>query len=374
MSLTEKQIELVDKLYRDASLGLLTAPALNKYLKDNGHTGYTINKIKDYLNSLETTQTSKLHYSNVSYVAEHPLEQFQIDLVYMDSSWFNHNYKYLLTCIDVFSKKADVIPLKDRNQDTVADAFNKILSNIGIPKTIYSDQGSEFKNATFQKLLDKHHIQIIFALAHAPFIEAFNKNIKYKLVKYMKLHNTKNWSEFLPQVLNAYNNTKHSATGIAPNEVSSKNEIQVAMKLRSKAKTGNYPDIDVGDNVRLQIVHKTPKGFKEQWSTELHTVQKDYHNGVYKIDNQLYPRKELQLVKGDVIKLPEKSKQEQVMIAKQDKIGKAANKPIVKQLMNTKTPDYQAVETMLDSGRTRRPTNAPTDYAQFGGKNFRTKK
>ena len=177
MNLTESQIELVDKLYRDPKLGLLTAPALNKYLKDNGHTGYTIKNIKEYLNSLETTQTSKLHYSNVSYVAEHSLEQFQIDLVYMDSSWFNHNYKYLLTRIDVFSKKADVIPLKDRNQDTVADAFTKILSNIGIPKTIYSDQGSEFKNATFQKLLDKHHIQIIFALAHAPFIEAFNKNI-----------------------------------------------------------------------------------------------------------------------------------------------------------------------------------------------------
>ena len=49
-------------------------------------------------------------------------------------------------------------------------------------------------------------MQIIFALAYAPFIEAFDKNIEYKLVKYMKLHNTKNWSEFLPQVLNAYNN------------------------------------------------------------------------------------------------------------------------------------------------------------------------
>ena len=365
-----------DRLYRDPKLGLLTAPALNKYLKDNGHTGFTINKIKDYLGSLETTQTSKLHYSNVSYVAEHPLEQFQIDLVYMDSSWFNHNYKYLLTCIDVFSKKADVIPLKDREQSTVADAFNKILSNIGIPKTIYSDQGSEFKNATFQKLLDKHHIQIIFALAHAPFIEAFNKNIKYKLVKYMKLHNTKNWSEFLPQVLDAYNNTKHSATGVAPNDVSSKNEIQVAMKLRSKAKTGNYPDIDVGDDVRLQIVHKTPKGFKEQWSTELHTVQKDYHNGVYKIDNQLYPRKELQLVKGDVIKLPEKSKQEQVMIAKQDKVGKAANNPHVKQLLNTTTPDYQTADTMLFGETKKRATSikGAINYAQLAGKNSRTKK
>ena len=42
LNLTESQIELVDKLYRDPKLGLLTAPALNKYLKDNGHTGYTI--------------------------------------------------------------------------------------------------------------------------------------------------------------------------------------------------------------------------------------------------------------------------------------------------------------------------------------------
>ena len=374
MSLNESQIKIVDALYRDASKGLLTAPALNKYLKDNGQTGFTINKIKDYLGSLETTQTSKLHYSNVSYVAEHPLDQFQIDLVYMNKSWFNHNYKYLLTCIDVFSKKADVIPLKDREQSTVADAFNKILSHLGIPKTIYSDQGSEFKNATFQKLLDKHNITIIFALAHAPFIEAFNKNIKYKLVKYMELQGSMNWSEFLQPVLDAYNNTKHSATGVAPNDVNKKNEIQIAMKLRSKAKTGSYPDIDIGDSVRTPIIHKTPKGFKQQWSTELHTVQKDYHNGVYKVDGDLYPRKELQLVKGDVVKLPEKSKQQQAIINKKDKIGKAANHPAVKQLLNTKQVDEKLIEHLQESGRTKRPTSGPSDYAAFAGKNFRSKK
>jgi hypothetical protein len=94
MSLTEKQIALLDGLYRNPSLGLLTAPALNSYLKQQGQTGFTIKNIKEYLNSLETTQVSKLHYSNVSYVAEHALDQFQIDLVYMNKSWFNHNYKY----------------------------------------------------------------------------------------------------------------------------------------------------------------------------------------------------------------------------------------------------------------------------------------
>ncbi len=41
-------------------------------------------------------------------------------------------------------KKADMIPLKDREQTTTTKAFEKILGNTGIPKTIYSDQGSEF--------------------------------------------------------------------------------------------------------------------------------------------------------------------------------------------------------------------------------------
>jgi IS30 family transposase len=118
----------------------------------------------------------------------------KIDLVYMSANWFNHNYKYLLTCVDVFSKLADIIPLKDRNQDTVTDAFSKILTHMAVPARNYSDQGIEFKNATFQKLLDKHNIKIIFALGHAPFVEAFNKNIKGKFIKYMKLNNTKNWS------------------------------------------------------------------------------------------------------------------------------------------------------------------------------------
>ena len=81
MSLTEPQIKLLDKLYRNPALGLLTAPALNTYLKQQKHTGFTIKNIKEYLAALETTQVSKLHYSKVSYVAEGIREQYQIDLV-----------------------------------------------------------------------------------------------------------------------------------------------------------------------------------------------------------------------------------------------------------------------------------------------------
>ncbi len=68
----------------------------------------------------------------------------------MPKSWFNHGFKYIFACIDVFSKKADMIPLKDKEQTTTTKAFEKILNKIGIPKTIYSDQGSEFKITHFK--------------------------------------------------------------------------------------------------------------------------------------------------------------------------------------------------------------------------------
>ena len=141
------------------------------------------------------------------------------------------------------------------------------------------------------------------------------------------------------------------------------------MKLKSKAKTSIYPDIDVGNEVRLQLVHKTPKGFKEQWSTELHTFQKDYHNGVYNVDGDVYPRKELQLVKGDVVKLPENSKQEQAIIKKKDKIGgEAANHLAVKQLLNTKQVDEKLVKHLQETRRSKRATSASSNYATFAGK------
>ena len=76
----------------------------------------------------------------------------------------------------------------------------------------------------------------------------------------MELQGSPNWSSFLQPVLDAYNKTKHTSTGVAPNDVNSKNELQVAMKMKKKAKVGSYPDVNEGDNVRLQVVHKTLKG------------------------------------------------------------------------------------------------------------------
>jgi hypothetical protein len=354
MSFNDTQIQLLQNLYNDASLGLTTGQKLYNHLKANGETGYTLTKINEFLKSLEVNQVLTKRRGDISFVAEGPLEQFQIDLVYMPKSWFNNGFKYIFCCVDVFSKKADMIPLKDREQTTTTKAFEKILSSMGIPKTIYSDQGSEFKNASFQKLLDKHNIQIIFALGHASFVESFNKTMKNRMMKYMKLKNTDNWSKIVSPVLDAYNNSPHSTTKIAPNKVNKDNEIQVLMNITKRAKKGTYPKLEVGDNVRVPVIHKQKKGYKDSFSMEMHKIE-DVNKGLYTVDGSLHPRKDLQLVKGNVIKAPTKTKTQQKQHDIQDKVGKSLNNPEVKDLVGTRTKK-QTKEILNSERKTRAQT------------------
>jgi transposase InsO family protein len=354
MSFNDTQIQLLQNLYNDASLGLTTGQKLYSHLKSNGETGYTLSKINEFLKSLEVNQVLTKRRGDISFVAEGPLEQFQIDLVYMPKSWFNNGFKYIFCCVDVFSKKADMIPLKDREQTTTTKAFEKILNNLGIPKTIYSDQGSEFKNASFQKLLDKHNIQIIFALGHASFVESFNKTMKNRMMKYMKLKNTDNWSKIVSPVLDAYNNSPHSTTKIAPNKVNKDNEIQVLMNITKRAKKGTYPKLEVGDNVRVPVIHKQHKGYKDSFSMETHKIE-DVNRGLYTVDGSLHPRKDLQLVKGNVIKAPTKTKTQQKQHDIQDKVGKSLNNPEVKDLVGTRTKK-QTKEILNSERKTRAQT------------------
>ena len=49
MSFNDTQIQLLQNLYNDASLGLTTGQKLYSYLKSNDETGYTLSKINVFL-------------------------------------------------------------------------------------------------------------------------------------------------------------------------------------------------------------------------------------------------------------------------------------------------------------------------------------
>ena len=76
-------------------------------------------------------------------------------------SKFNKGIKYLLCVIDLFSKYAFVVPLKDKKGVSIVNAFQGILNKSGRkPNKIWVDQGSKFYNHNFKKWLANNDISM----------------------------------------------------------------------------------------------------------------------------------------------------------------------------------------------------------------------
>ena len=75
---------------------------------------------------------------------------------------FNKEFRFLLCVIDIFSKYAWVVPLKDKKRISIVNAFQKILDKSGLkPNRIWVDKGSEFYNNSFKKWLKDNDIECI---------------------------------------------------------------------------------------------------------------------------------------------------------------------------------------------------------------------
>ena len=84
-----------------------------------------------------------------------------VDLADMQSlSKYNKGIKYLLRKIDLFSKYAWVIPLKDKKGTSVVNALQKIIVEGRNPNKIWVDQGSEFYNQSFKDFLKINNIEM----------------------------------------------------------------------------------------------------------------------------------------------------------------------------------------------------------------------
>ena len=67
-------------------------------------------------------------------------------------SKFNKGFRFLLSVIDIFSKYAWVISLKDKKGISIVDAYQKILDDSNRkPNKMWVDKGSEFYNSSFKK-------------------------------------------------------------------------------------------------------------------------------------------------------------------------------------------------------------------------------
>jgi len=185
-------------------------------------------------------------------------EIWAIDLAQMNAfEEFNDGYKYILCIIDVFSKYAWCVALKNKTTDTVLNAVKHIIEESGRePEKIWVDRGSEFYNKNFKSWATKNKITIYstYGESKSAVVERFIRTLKELITPIFTEINTRNWVKLLPSILKIYNNRFHKSIKMTPIEASdSKNANRVLLNFSSKkTKTKKHkPKFKVGDDVRI---------------------------------------------------------------------------------------------------------------------------
>ena len=150
----------------------------------------------------------------------------------------NKSIKYLLCVIDLFSKYAFVVPLKDKKGASVANGFEKIVNESGRqPNKIWVDQGSEFYNKTFKNWLKDEGIEMYLTYNEGKSVvaERFIKTLKNKLYKHMTAIGKNVYWNVLDDVVNTYKDTVNRSIGMKPKDVKSDKKLCI---LKNQMKKG----------------------------------------------------------------------------------------------------------------------------------------
>lgn len=268
-------------------------------------------------------------------------EIWALDLASMETvSKYNEGYKYILCIIDVFSKYAWCVPLKNKTGPSILEAIKLVVDESDrSPEKIWVDQGGEFYNKGFQDWANKNGITIYstYGDSKSAVVERFIRTLREMIMREFTATNSRNWVDILSSILDEYNNRKHKTIKMTPMEAS---EPENATKVYNNLYEGidkpkKKEKFKVGDKVRIsKIKGKFEKGSSPNFTHEVFTIKDvlDTNPVTYKIIDY----------NGDII---DGSYYEQ-------------------ELLKTKVPDHYEVEQIL---KTRKVDGKKEHFVHFFG-------
>ena len=272
-----------DKVLRDKAFKIASDPKYDGYQRGLASMVY---KFFDKKSKGSGITTNEFNYQLANELHKPVIKKFKkrkayssfkdniwgVDLVDMQSlSKFNKGFKYLLCAIDLFSKYAWVIPLKDKKGTSIVNAFKKIISEgQRKPNKIWVDQGSEFYNQSFKYFLKINNIEMYSTYNEGKSVvaERFIRTLKNKIFKHMTTISKKVYIDVLNDIVNRYNNTVHKTIKMKPIDVTNYSYAEYSEDFNKKG-----PKFKVNDHVRISKYKKCfAKRYVPNWSEEVFIV------------------------------------------------------------------------------------------------------
>lgn len=225
----------------------------------------------------ELFKKARRNYPRMKVVIKGLWETLNVDLVDMQKyAKQNNGYKYILTCMDGFSKYAFAVPVKDKSGPVVTAALKSVLDQIKHPvKKLFTDEGKEFYNSDFQKLMKDRNITHYHTYSGIknPLIERFNRTLRQLMNPELMIAGNSRWTDILDSLIDKYNHTRHRTIKMTPAEAtdpSKEKEIWRKVYRKTKiVKKYDKPKFKVGDFVRVS----TKKLFFEKGTTANYSLE-----------------------------------------------------------------------------------------------------
>jgi hypothetical protein len=250
--------------------------AFGGILKLQRATGHSYNKVKDWL---QTQRPYTLHHPVIKKfqrnrtIARDIDEIWQSDLVDMQQyASYNENHTFILTVIDVLSKFAFAVPLKNKTPESVIAAFRTIFKNRK-PRFLHTDKGMEFLANSVQSFFKNegiHHYSTENE-TKASIVERWNRTLKGLMFRAFTHRGNYRYTDILQDLVYNYNNTYHRSIKRPPASVKTGKDSKRVFRLLYPKIKKKRPKFKIGNTVRISMLrHVFARGFKEgAWSEEI---------------------------------------------------------------------------------------------------------
>jgi len=149
----------------------------------------------------------------------HPLQRVAIDIV-GPTPRSSSGHEWLLVVSDHFTKFVQAFPVRNTSAETLAKkVMDEYICRFGCFESLHSDQGANVDGAVFQSLCDLIEAAKTRTTPYHPQgdgqVERLNKSLVKILSKLISDHR-RDWADFVPKAVLAYNTSVHESTGYTP--------------------------------------------------------------------------------------------------------------------------------------------------------------
>ena len=263
-------------------------PSLNELYKILQEEGISITKakVKEFLDLQHEQQITKetkiMKKDDGAIIASYPDQLWQLDIFILQKYVkYNKGYRDMLCAVDVFTRRAYVVSMKQKDLESVMQAIKMMFKLYGVPDNIMSDSDSTFTSHEFQKLMKEkeitHDMVPVGDHKSLGIVDRFARTLKTKLTKIFIARKETNWIDYIDKVVEKYNNTEHSGIGdIKPIHANEPYYVHLiaAINKEKSLKNERKADLTIGDKVRVVEMDSIfQKGTEGKYSDDVYTVK-----------------------------------------------------------------------------------------------------